>query len=230
MMSTSPELAPQQTRRHSRVVFAPLSAPREQQIELAALEGTASHAAGYAAGWAQGTAAARTREERALAALREEVAAEKEQLRQAASWALVALENATDEMRRRTAPTVDAAADTLATAAVDLAEVIIGHDLQMGSRNGELALSRALAAAPEHADVTVRLNAADLAVVRDVLDGPELDALLAGSGASRRVVLAADPALRSGDAEADFPGGRVDARIATALGRMREALRAEVRG
>jgi flagellar assembly protein FliH len=205
-------------------VFAPLPQVRREVDVTGGPSAPATSAAGYAAGWAQGVAAAAAGERAALAAHAEAAETQRAQLAGAVARALAALDDAAAQMRAHAVPAVDATADALVAAAADLAEVLVGHELTEAEGRGRRALARALAAAPAHDDVTVSLHPDDLAVLGD-LAGPD-----APAGASGRDVrLAADPALAPGDAVAHYPGGRVDARVATGLARMRAGLRSEVR-
>jgi flagellar assembly protein FliH len=123
-------------------------------------------------------------------------------------------------MNARTTPRVDDIVDLLASAAIDLAEVVVGREVRDAEGRGLTALRRALASAPEHEDVVVRLHPADLAAVTS----GDVTALLA-ERAGAAVDLVSDTGVLPGDAVAEFPGGSVDARVATALTRMRTALR-----
>ncbi|PWJ52593.1 flagellar assembly protein FliH [Quadrisphaera granulorum] len=238
-MSTSPELVSlpattalavserRATPSVSAAVFAPLPAVRRgHEVTGSVPDSTvtaSARAAGYAAGWAQGIAAAAAREAEAVAVAAAAAAAEREQLRAVVAAAVQALEAAAQQLRERTAPAVEEAADSVASGAVDLAEVLIGHELESADARGRAtaALTRALAASPELDDVQVRLNPGDLAALR-AIDPEQEIASLAGR---TNVTVTADPKLASGDAVADFPGGSVDARIDTALARMRSVLR-----
>lgn len=183
-----------------------------------------SHAVGYAAGWAQGVAAAAVNERAALAA--HEVAAEdqRDQLRRAFDRALSALDDAAAQMRGRIVPTVDATADVLVAAAADLAEMLLGHELTDSQTRGRRALERALTAAPEHSDVMVSLHPLDLRLLEEAgVTGATV------SSHGRSVALTEDGSLHPGDAIAHFPGGQVDARISTAMARLRASLRSAER-
>ncbi|TXR55069.1 FliH/SctL family protein [Quadrisphaera setariae] len=221
-MSTSPELLAPSI---SAAVFAPITGLRRgpAAAPAAPVPDAASSAAGYAAGWAQGVAAAAAREADAAAAAAAAAAAERAQLRAAVAVAVAALEAAAQQLRERTAQPVAEAADAVAAGAVDLAEVLIGHELDAADARARAtaAISRALSASPEEEVVQVRINPGDLAALRAVDPEQEVAAL----GGRTGVELTADPRLASGDAVADFPGGSVDARIDTALARMRSVLR-----
>jgi flagellar assembly protein FliH len=212
-------------------VFAPLPSSRAAVDGHATTAAFASHdvaatsqASGYAAGWAQGVAAAAEEERRVIAELRARAAAEREALQAQVAQALASLEAAADDLRARTAPQLDAVADAVAIAVVDLAEVVIGREIEDDGMRGFTALRRALDAAPSHADITVRLNPEDLAVVEQMRSADGLLVL-----AENQVTIVADPRLAPGDAFAEFPGGLVDARTDTALARIRGQLRGAAR-
>lgn len=221
-MSTSPEHAGAST-----AVFTPLPGSRavvDPSATAAAFSARdvahASQASGYAAGWTQGVAAAAEEERRVVAALRAQAAAEREALRAEVTRALDALARAADDLRSRTTPQLDAVADAVAIAVVDLAEVVIGREIEDDGMRGLTALRRALDAAPGHADITVRLNPDDLAALGDLHGVEGVRGLAEG-----QVTVLPDPRLAPGDAFAEFPGGLVDARTDTALLRIRGQLR-----
>lgn len=180
--------------------------------------------AGYAAGWAQGVAAAAVNERAALAAHEASAEDQRDQLRRAFDRALSALDDAAAQMRGRIVPTVDATADVLVAAAADLAEMLLGHELTDSQTRGRRALERALAAAPEHSDVVVSLHPLDLQLLEQAgVTGAAV------SSHGRSVQMTEDGSLHPGDAIAHFPGGQVDARISTAMARLRASLRSAER-
>lgn len=171
---------------------------------------TQGHAAGYAAGI------------RAAAAeqlgLREQLQAEHRAMldagRLAVGHAVRALEAAAAESRRRRGAVLEEAQDVLAAGAMELAEAILGYELNDGANTARAALARALATASDVQSVTtVRLHPEDLAA---------LTAVDVGSVAG--VELKADPALDRGDAIAEYPQGWLDARLGTAVDRAKAAL------
>ena len=206
--------------------FAPAPHGRSG-VDGAAADDGASHrsrSAGYAAGWAQGVAAAAVNERAALAAHEAAAEAQRDALRRAFDRALAALDDAAAQMRGRIVPTVDATADVLVAAAADLAEMLLGHELTDSQTRGRRALERALAAAPEHSDVVVSLHPLDLQLLEHA------GATGATASSHRRTVqLTQDPSLHPGDAVAHFPGGQVDARVSTAMARLRASLRSAER-
>jgi flagellar assembly protein FliH len=99
-------------------------------------------------------------------------------------------------------------------AAMRIAEVLVGHELAQPDDHGREAIARALALAPVHGDVTVRLHPADIAVMGDP-----------GTLAPGRVlVVVPDPSLTPGDCIVEVAACRIDARVGAALERAREVL------
>ncbi|MGO4102382.1 FliH/SctL family protein [Leifsonia sp. YAF41] len=181
-------------------------------------EQAAARHQGHAAGYAEGLRAA----ERAFAVTVAEhearVAAEREQQAERLQKAMGVLAAATQALNTRLAPVITSVEDSLAAAGLDLAEAILGAELQSGEASARAALRRAL----EHPDVAeatvIRLHPSD----HELLDDAGLlhDAgLLAGDARFR-----ADPSLAQGDAIVDLPVGFLDARISTALARVRQEL------
>jgi flagellar assembly protein FliH len=166
------------------------------------------HAAGYAAGLksAQAELALRRTELEAQA----RVAAADARARVDA--ALTALHTATRALDARLAPAVADAESTLADAAVDIAEAVLGRELAAGADSAESALRRVLGQPEANTIVTVRMNPADLHALHE-------DIRVAAG-----VALQADASLAPGDAVAQLPDGYLDARIGAALERARAAL------
>lgn len=104
--------------------------------------------------------------------------------------------------------------DQVVAAAMQIAEVIVGHVLADPDGRGRHAIARALALAPVHGDVTARLHPADIAVLGDP------DDLAPG----RVLVIVPDPSLSPGDCVVDVASCRVDARVSAAIERAREVL------
>jgi flagellar assembly protein FliH len=104
--------------------------------------------------------------------------------------------------------------DQVVAVAMQIAEVIVGHQLAQPDDRGRDAIARALALAPAHGDVTARLHPVDIAVLGD-----------AGTIApGRTLAIVADPSLTPGDCVVDVASCRIDARISAALERAREVL------
>jgi flagellar assembly protein FliH len=166
------------------------------------------HAAGYAAGLRIAAAEAEILAVAALAAQEKRDAAS----RATVLSALGALRLATEqvgEIRRVVLAEADSA---LAAAAIDLAETIIGRELDDAENSAKTAVLRAMSVVAFDDVLGVRLHPEDLAVIS--ADGAGVQGLH----------LVSDPSLDRGDAVLDVPDGIVDARISTALARARAVL------
>ena len=194
----------------STEAFATLAFPvlRDTDFtEVAERARVQGHAAGYAAGRREATAtlgaelaALQAEQAGALAAARADIAAAAELLRSAsAAWtaAAQAAGNAADE--------------ALLAAAVEIATLIVGEELEDHERSAVRAARRALAAASDVPVQALRLHPADLAIV-------------AAAGGTGDVRLVPDASLTRGDAIGELPDGVVDARIGAAVDRVRLAL------
>jgi flagellar assembly protein FliH len=174
-----------------------------------------ARARGYAAGYAQGAREA----ERELTERRAQLDAEFVAAADRAEAVLRSRLAAVDVMLRaldaRIEPVVESAQQSLAVAALELAEAVVGVELRDAETAAKAIVSRVLASVDAHETTTVRVHRADL---------PLLTALFAGNDA---ISLVADDSLRPGDAIAELPSGFVDARIQTALDRARTALLGE---
>ena len=104
--------------------------------------------------------------------------------------------------------------DQVVAVAMQIAEVIVGHELAQPDARGRDAIARALALAPAHGDVTARLHPADIAVLGDAAD------LAPG----RVLAIVPDPSLTPGDCIIDVASCRIDARVSAAVERAREVL------
>ena len=199
-MSTEAEL--------QRVVFPDIQpAARSRKEDRGYTQG---HASGYAAG-IQAAAAE-------LRRLREQFHAEHRAMldagRLAVAQAVRVLEAAATASQQRRGAVLEEAQDVLAASAMELAEALLGYELNDGGNTSRAALARALATVSDVQTVTtVRLHPADLAA---------LDAVDVGSVAG--VELKADAGLNPGDAIAEYPQGWLDARLSTAVDRAKAAL------
>jgi flagellar assembly protein FliH len=104
--------------------------------------------------------------------------------------------------------------EQVVAAALRIAEVIVGHELAQPDDHGRDAIARALALAPVHGDVTVRLHPADIAVMSDPAE------LAPG----RVLVIVSDPSLSPGDCIVDVAACRIDARVGAAIQRAHEVM------
>ena len=144
----------------------------EAVVEQAAMEARArgfraGHSAGYAAGRAEGLAL--LEEQRRVLAEQDEIdrarrRAYLEELRDAVT---LATQRALDVQ----VPTLDQLYDTVATIAVELAEDLVGHHLEVGGHSAKDALKRAMAQAPRGVEVTVLLHPDDFAEVNEFAKG-----------------------------------------------------------
>lgn len=159
--------------------------------------------AGFAAGRAAGIDEARAEQAAVTEAHRARLAAMLQVAETAISGALDAVATA-----------AETAAHATVDAAFAVAEAVVGRELVLATDPGRDAVSRALALSPDGVEVTVRLHPADAA--------PLLDDLPAG----RALRVVADPAVAPGDCVAEAGWTTIDARIGTALDRVRAVLEA----
>ena len=104
--------------------------------------------------------------------------------------------------------------DDVVAVAMQIAEVLVGHELAQPDDRGRDAIARALSLAPTQGDITARLNPADIAVLGDP----------ATLSPGRVLTIVPDPALTPGDCIVDVGACRVDARVSAAVQRAREVL------
>jgi len=214
-----------------RVAFPVLADPAGR--ERASSADVRGHAAGYTAG----LRAAQAETDALRARLEAEHAARVTALQADTARRIAVLDAATNAMLSTVTPVLADAEASVASAAVDLAEAIVGnvvrasrpaHDATVadgpdgsGSREARIAsgaeatVRRALASVDRTVPVAVRLSLADAARV---------------AGLDLPVPVVADGTLRDGDAVVDLPDGLLDARIATALDRARAALGVDATG
>ena len=191
--------------------FAPLAFPElesrrsEELSERARVQG---HAAGYAAGRREAVAAL----DRDRAALRAEaeraLAAEARELRDAAE----ALRRAAGALSARASAALAATEEQLLAAAVELASLILGRELEDREGSALAAVRRAIDGADGAPVLAVRMNPQDVAL------------LAAREEDVPGVALLADPGLERGDAVAELEDGIVAAGVAGALRRVRAVL------
>ena len=177
---------------------------------------TAAHAMGYADGWAAG-------QRGAGAQARENAARARDERKRAAAERTATLEqvlrtvgSAAAELERRALPVVTEIEEQILRAAVQLAETLVGRELELSREPGVDAIRRVLGLAPVNRPLTVRLCPADHAALVEGTSGSdryEID--------GRSVTLLPDPALRSGDAVGDSDATTIDARIGPAMERVR---------
>jgi flagellar assembly protein FliH len=175
-----------------------------QRVDRAVAEG---RAAGYEAGLAAGLAEGR-------AAAAEQAAVERAATRTRVQRLLESTEAALVDGERRQQAALDALADRAAELAFAIAEAVVGRELTTAIDPGRDAVARALAVVePGDDEIVVHLNPADVeALATDSLPG------------GRRVVVEADEAIAPGDCVARVGASTIDARMATALARVRAVL------
>ncbi|MFD1214965.1 FliH/SctL family protein, partial [Arthrobacter sp. GCM10027362] len=128
--------------------------------------------------------------------------------------AVQALNAAARALQQRTVPVLADAQDTLAAAALELAEAVLGCELADGERGARAALARVLGQVDASGVQAVRMHPADLTAL-----DPQV----------RRqagIQFVPDSGLERGDAVAEFADGYLDAKIGTALARAKAALQA----
>ncbi|MEV4344221.1 FliH/SctL family protein [Actinoplanes sp. NPDC049596] len=174
--------------------------------------------AGYAEGWAQGQREAAAEAEAMTARAQASAQAYEQRRATALAQAVNALGRAVTDLENQLMPTFAELQEVLLAHAFELAEAIVGRVVSDPEGRGMDALRRAMAAAPEAGRLVVSLH-------------PDDYQTLVGDGAAdfeyegRSVSLRADSGLRPGDAVAETGMGSVDATIAAAVDRAREALR-----
>jgi flagellar assembly protein FliH len=170
---------------------------------------------GHAAGYASGLRSAAKEAQLRVIELNGETAALLNERNTQLDAALAALETAARDLHTRAIPTIEQVQDVLVSSALELAEAILGYELNDAPTSARAALARVIGHADPRTLLTVRMNSHDIA---------ELDA--AGRQASS-VEIVADDTIARGDAVGDFADGYLDARIQTALARARAALLGE---
>jgi flagellar assembly protein FliH len=190
----------------------PDSAPIERAKQQA-------RTAGYAEGWAQGQRAAALEADAAAERARATEHAHEQRRTAALAQAVNALGRAVTGLETQLMPTMSELQEAVLAHAFELAEAIIGRTVDDPEGRGADALRRAMNAAPDHGDIVVSLHPDDY---RNLV-GTATDADFNYGG--RPVHLRPNPALRPGDAVAETGTTTVDASIAAAVRRAREALR-----
>jgi len=178
----------------------------EHLAEVEAEARTRGHEQGFAAGIAEA--------EQAAAELEAAYGARIDQSVQALAMAI-------DDIDRREAVEWGAIAEIMCQAAFDLAKEIVGCELAIDPEPARTALHRALAAAPEGRDAVARLHPLDAeALGVNPEDGQPIEIRSGG----RIVRISPDERIEQGDCIVELGNTLVDARIATALARVRAAM------
>jgi flagellar assembly protein FliH len=119
-----------------------------------------------------------------------------------------------EQLRVREGTAVEQIEYAVANAAFEIAEMLLGRELELSTSLGRDAIMRALQFAPEDGMVTARLHPDDVATLGDPA------AVLPG----RALTVVADTTLQPGDCLVDVAGCRVDARMSTARDRIAQLL------
>lgn len=180
-----------------------------------------ARAEGYAAGWSTGVREARATMTQKVAEAQDQARLLAEQARDQMATAMHALESAADLLEKQAVPSAERIEKMLLSAAVDIAETLLGRELRNTDTAND-ALRRTLKLAPAGEPVQVRLSQRDYDALtadrREPID-VELQARF-----SREIVLRADPSLQPGDAITHCGATVIDGRLATAVARVREVL------
>ena len=179
-----------------------------------------ARAVGYAQGWAQGLREAAAGQAVLAEQARLERAAATEAQAAGVSSAVRAVLAAADQVRQTVVEVTDELSDRMLAAAIELAAVLLGQQLTDPHTAATAVLRRVLPEVPDGQPVTIRLSQPDY----DTLTGPGGAALMAAVEASAqgRISLECDPSLAPGDALARSAATSIDARLTTALSRLRE--------
>lgn len=172
----------------------------------------AARAEGYAEGYATGIRAAQSATRSLHARQEAQLAQAEASLLQEQARIAGSLDTAVAAIGRLSIPVLEQASTALASAALELAEQILGTVLDDRSFAARSALERSTRELAPAMIRCVRMNPGDLASLE------RAGSLPAG------IALLADPDLQSGDAMAELEHGFLDARISTALQRAAAAL------
>lgn len=177
-----------------------------------------ARAAGWERGRHDGLEAAR-HEVTERAAVQEQARAEQLESRedrreQVLAQALDAFKLSTAELDARQAPVFQDIERSVATMAVQIAEVLIGRHLELGEWSALDAIDRALALAPRQSAAIIRVHP------DSAQDLPDLSGALHGA----LVTVVADPSIEIGGCIVEAGNRTIDAQLGPALLRLREVL------
>ena len=188
--------------------LVPITFPRLGPASGQAVDDIA-FARGHAAGYASGLALANLELDERRAAVEAEFAAARAREDAAVQQRLRVLDSAVRALEARTAPVLAEARGSILDTAFSIAEMIVGHALEDQAASARAAVARALQGTEGDDVRAVHLHPADLALLtREERTRPE-------------VVLVADSSLGRGDAVTQLADGTIDARLSTALDRVR---------
>ena len=195
----------------SAMAYSRLTYPALEDVDLSR-NSLQEQARGHASGYAAGLRAAAVETEQLRARLKTEHQAALESGREEIGRAVQALNRAVRSLEQSAIPAAEEIQDSLAAAALELAEALLGQELKDAETSARAALTRALAGVPRSEIRAVRLHPSDLAAL-------DLETISAAD-----VRLKADRTLNPGDAVTDFTHGWLDATLAAAVQRARAAL------
>lgn len=163
-------------------------------------------------------AIAEAREQGRIAALAELTAAIDEQKRLATDMtaAAAAMRSALEQLQRADLSRVHDVEQQVLQMAVALAEEIVGREIRTDDGLVVAAATRALALAPDRGPLVLRVNPADMPVVRDALAG------ISGH-LSVAVQVISDQSIERAGAVAEAGPLRIDGQISSTFARIREA-------
>jgi len=174
---------------------------------------------GYAEGWARGQRDSAVAAEEAAARARITEQAHDQRRAAALGQAVNALGRAVTALEGQLMPTFTELQEVLLAHAFELAEAIVGRSLDDPQRRTADALRRAMSAAPESGPLVVSLSPEDYRTLVGTDGTDDFDY------EGRQVSLRPNAALQPGDATVETGMASVDATIAAAVARAREALR-----
>lgn len=194
---------------------------RERPVDSELVERARQQArtAGYAEGWAQGRRAAAVDAEAAAERNRTAEHAHEQRRAAALAHAVNALGRAVTDLETQLTPNLHELQEAILMHAFELAEAIVGRAVEDPEGRGTDALRRAMEVAPAHGEIVVNLHPDDYRNLVGSATGADYNY------EGRPVHLRPDPALRPGDAVAETGSTSVDASIAAAVHRARDALR-----
>jgi flagellar assembly protein FliH len=175
--------------------------------------------AGYAEGWAQGQREAAAAAGAAVARAQAAEQAHDQRRAAALAQAVNALGRAVTVLETQLMPTFTELQEVLLAHAFELAEAIVGRTLDDPQGRSADALRRAMSSAPEAGHLVVNMNPEDFRT----LTGETGHADFEYEG--RPISLRPDATLHPGDAVAESGTATIDATVAAAVARAREALR-----
>ncbi|WP_258935121.1 FliH/SctL family protein [Nesterenkonia pannonica] len=191
--------------------FATLSAAGASAAPSVETDRAQARTQGYAAGYGAGMRAAAEQTQAQRAEHDQKLRAQREQAHAEQAEALDALARAADAFAHRALESVHTLDRSLAAAALQLAEALLGAELKDGPHSAQAALLRVLRDAEPESVRAVRMS-------------PHAASLIADKAEQAGVRVISDASMPEGSAVADLREGFLDARLTTAVARCREAI------